>query len=487
MTGVASAARRRTVGTGWLARAMVVTAALALLFPAAVDAGPFAYLPVPQLPTGLVYAFDTATNSLRFPIAVGTGPCGIAVNPAGTAAYVANCVSGTVTVIDTATNRATGTLELGSPSPCARVGVAVHPTGRFLYVAGFLGVIVLDLETRQIVTVVPAAGCTLAVDPGGDFLYVDNARSVDIVSTSGYLFLRSVLIPCPPVALGCAVDQLAVNPAGTLLYATHKFDGVITVIDPVARSVVTSFQITGSIGTFGAVVVDPAGAFLYAARVQEPAGDVVVISTVTNLVVATLPIGGVSSLALGLGGGTLYAAQGDTAHTVVAVDTATLAVTTRFSTLACQLCEAPGPPVGLAVGGPGDRPGLVASVNQPLFAEGETLDLTAGVDDPGVAGAADFYAGIVLPDGEHVAFLTADGGFALGSRSDPGSFRAAATGVDLETPLAVSVPGFVSHQWTGDEPRGEYAFFLLAMPAGAAPSLEGADVLGLAVAPFAFP
>jgi len=54
---------------------------------------------------------------------VGSGPIGVAVNPAGTKAYVANSDYNTVSVIDTATNTVTATVNVGS-SP---YGVSVTP------------------------------------------------------------------------------------------------------------------------------------------------------------------------------------------------------------------------------------------------------------------------------------------------------------------------------------------------------------------------
>ncbi len=105
----------------------------------------------------------------------------------------------------------------------------------------------------------------------------------------------------------------------------------------------------------------------------------------------------------------------------------------------------------------------------------------------GTAAAADFYAGLILPDGSSIAFLTGDGGVAFGTRGDPATFRPAATALSLAAPFIVTVPGILSYQWTGAEPRGEYSFVLLAMRAGTMPAFAGVDVLGLAVAPFAFP
>src|SRR5262245_52135461 len=128
--------RRRT--------ARALAAVLYLLASAPASAGSLAYMPVPGLPQGAVQVFDPLTRSPRFPIPGGARPCGIAMNRAGTTAYVPNCQSGTVTIIDTTANAAVGTLMGGIGSTCAAVDAAVHPAGRFLYVAGAPGVAVFD-------------------------------------------------------------------------------------------------------------------------------------------------------------------------------------------------------------------------------------------------------------------------------------------------------------------------------------------------------
>jgi YVTN family beta-propeller protein len=57
---------------------------------------------------------DTATNTVTATVTVGSIPQGVAVNPAGTLAYVANFLSNTVSVIDTATNAVTATVTVGT-------------------------------------------------------------------------------------------------------------------------------------------------------------------------------------------------------------------------------------------------------------------------------------------------------------------------------------------------------------------------------------
>ena len=67
-----------------------------------------------------VSVIDTATNTVVGTIAVGNGPIGVAVNPAGTRAYVTNEGSSNVSVIDMATNTVVATILVGGfPSAVA--------------------------------------------------------------------------------------------------------------------------------------------------------------------------------------------------------------------------------------------------------------------------------------------------------------------------------------------------------------------------------
>ncbi|MGP8259549.1 MAG: MBG domain-containing protein [Acidobacteriaceae bacterium] len=74
---------------------------------------------------------DLANNTVVTTITGFDQPLGVAVNPAGTYAYVANVGNNNVSVIDLASNTVTGTVSVGN-SP---FGVAVNPSGTYAYVA----------------------------------------------------------------------------------------------------------------------------------------------------------------------------------------------------------------------------------------------------------------------------------------------------------------------------------------------------------------
>jgi hypothetical protein len=130
-----------------------------------------------------------------------------------------------------------------------------------------------------------------------------------------------------------------------------------------------------------------------------------------------------------------------------------------------------------------------ASVNATSFSVGETAAGGIGLLNIGAQGAADIYAGILLPDFHTVAFFTSTTDVALGDLADLASFRPIATGVPLAEPFAATVPSFFSHQWDGSEPRGDYLLFVLALQSGAAAngSITDEEILAVALRGFSFP
>src|SRR5664280_2261313 len=125
-----------------------------------------------------VSVIDTATNIVTATVKVGNGPMGIAVNSAGTKIYVANSGSNTtyvidtdkgsksrsmgyvphegtdsISVIDTATNKVTATVNVGREPR----GIAVTPDGTKVYVGniGNNNVSVIDTATNKVIASVP--------------------------------------------------------------------------------------------------------------------------------------------------------------------------------------------------------------------------------------------------------------------------------------------------------------------------------------------
>ena len=102
-----------------------------LILAGAACAAPFAYVASLGVDTGTVFVIDTATDNLTAVVPVGGWPESVAVNSAGTKVYVATGFDPTVSIIDTATNTVSNTVNTGGSYPW---GVAVNPAGTRVYV-----------------------------------------------------------------------------------------------------------------------------------------------------------------------------------------------------------------------------------------------------------------------------------------------------------------------------------------------------------------
>ena len=130
---------------------------------------------------------------------------------------------------------------------------------------------------------------------------------------------------------------------------------------------------------------------------------------------------------------------------------------------------------------------LSASVNQQTFTVGQSLSAGGAVIDLGLPVAADFYVGILRPDGS-IQFFT-NAGIVLGNLADVTSFRPLAVAVPLATPFSVNAPNFYTHQWTAGDLHSSYVFFVAAVTTGALAggTVPSDQILGLATASFSFP
>jgi DNA-binding beta-propeller fold protein YncE len=142
-----------------------------------------------------------------------------------------------------------------------------------------------------------------------------------------------------------------------------------------------------------------------------------------------------------------------------------------------------GRPAGVAVT---PKLALLAAVNNNTFHSGRQLNETGGLHNPGLGGSIDLFVGNLLPNGT-IVFIT-PGGAGFGTASNPASFLPLATALPLTAPFSAVAPNFVSYQWTGAEPSGDFLFFVLALRAGALSSgvVTLADVIGFGSAPFTF-
>lgn len=224
-------------------------------------AGDTAYIPAANIgpPSNTVYGFDIDPSTSAFtampgsPYVIGNDPVSVALNPAGTLAYVAASQQIYAYRIDGTTGALTtipgSPYSAGYAYPPTTGNFVVDPTGRFLY-EGSDSVYAFGIDATT-GALIPVAGSPFAVlgvggrvgmrlDPTGRFLYVltTDLQSVDTWSAeiSSYAVDASsgALTPLSGTPIVQYPDSqmpfdLSIDPSGTYLflqnYAIFRIDG----------------------------------------------------------------------------------------------------------------------------------------------------------------------------------------------------------------------------------------------------------------------
>jgi YVTN family beta-propeller protein len=254
------------------------------LVPAApVLAAPFAY--VANHGDDNVSIIDTATNQVTGTVDVGNHPLGVAVDPEGTRVYVSNQdgLNGSVSVITTGTNAVTPVPVGDDPT-----GVAVKLPGTRVYVANRVAktVSVIDTVSNAVIATVPVENNPLgvAVNPAGTPAYVVNkgSDSLTVIDTNTNTVITTVSTGPP----GSNPTHVAVSPAGDKLYVTNNGGAALAIINA------TSLSVTGTlaVGSFPeGVALSPDGKRAYVAN--SGPDNVSVIDTVSETLVTTVSVG----------------------------------------------------------------------------------------------------------------------------------------------------------------------------------------------------
>ncbi|MHB8908690.1 MAG: CFI-box-CTERM domain-containing protein [Syntrophales bacterium] len=231
----------------------------------AVYAAPFAY--IPNSGANTVTVIDTATSppSVVATMPVGTNPRGVAsvVKTSETFTYVTNYGSENVSVIRTFRDALTEKVAFEKVRDI-RVGrnpygIAVNPAGTFAYVTNFLDGTVskIDLGTNTV-----AATITVGSNPIGIVVTPDGSKIYAVNNSSGTVsVIGAADTIVATVTVGINPFGIAANPAGTFLYVTNSGGNSFSIIKTADNSVTTKadFHLSAPSG----VAVDPAGAEVY--------------------------------------------------------------------------------------------------------------------------------------------------------------------------------------------------------------------------------
>ncbi len=233
------------------------------------NAAPFAY--IPNAGSNTVTVLDTGTSppSVKTTLSVGTNPRGVAtvVKTAENFTYVTNFGSDDVSVIRTYSNPATSPPTLAFEKVREiRVGrnpygIAVDRAGTFAYVTNYEDNTVskIDLGANVVTATIPVGSrpIGIVVTPDGSKVYVVNNSSATVsVINAADNSVRGAAIP-----VGSNPFGIAVNPAGTAVYVTNSGENSLSLIDTASDSATTRADF--HLGTPMGVAVSPSGTLVY--------------------------------------------------------------------------------------------------------------------------------------------------------------------------------------------------------------------------------
>jgi YVTN family beta-propeller protein len=204
-------------------------------------------------------------------------PWSIAVHPSGKFVYVAN--EGGTGVSMFAIDITTGDLTpTGAIATAGRaLSVAVDPTGKFAYVgagsdsgsAGNVSIYAINATTgvlTSIGTIAAGTAPVVAVDPTGKFVYASNSGSND-VSMYAIDTTTGALTSIGTISAGSTPTSIAVHPSGNFAYVTNSSSNDVSMytIDGATGALTSIGTIAAGTGPVS-VAVDPSGKFAYVAN-----------------------------------------------------------------------------------------------------------------------------------------------------------------------------------------------------------------------------
>lgn len=202
---------------------------------------------------------DTASNNVTATVNVGNTPYGVAMNLEGTKVYVSHMgksFNGTVSIIDTSTNNVTANV----PVKIQPRGIAVSQDGKKVYVAiwdhTLIGgtVSVIDINTNKVTNTVNVGVTTpygIAVSPDGTKIYVIEGFAPFIDTSKGFVsVIDTGLNRVVARWMYGSHGGIAVNPAGTKVYVTNSESNSVSAIN-IANNTVNATTIGGYSIAFG--------------------------------------------------------------------------------------------------------------------------------------------------------------------------------------------------------------------------------------------
>jgi YVTN family beta-propeller protein len=249
-----------------------------------------------------VTVLDTTTFATQSVIGVGNFPEDIAFASAGSQAFVTNSSDATVSVVDTSTRTVGQTVDLSAVPMLFPFGVIATNDSQKVFVTSvgtqrdtsLDNIAVLDNSNQSNVVVgaaisVPGATGRPALTPDGSLLVVPRGRG-DLAPPEALLIdpASNQIVADLTLGRAGATQSATVTPDGRFAYVSILGGtGGVWVIDLATRSTVMVIP-TPDTRIFG-VQATPDGRFVLATDFLL--GEVSVISTATNQIIANVPVG----------------------------------------------------------------------------------------------------------------------------------------------------------------------------------------------------
>lgn len=117
--------------------------------------------------------------------------------------------------------------------------IAINPAGTRAYVASQFGISVIDTSTNTEVAQIPIVGGQVAVamNSTGTRLYVDNSGAILVIDTATNTVVGN------PITVGVGPSGIAVTPAGTRLLVTTQTNDTASLVDVGTASVIATVSL----------------------------------------------------------------------------------------------------------------------------------------------------------------------------------------------------------------------------------------------------
>lgn len=188
-----------------------------------------------------ISVINTATNSVDYTIP--DVPCNnLAIDPSGTRLYVGSYDTKELRVINTVTRTI-----LGGPltSPGNITSIALNPTGTHLYVANTSNSVYVIRTADLAITEVPIGEASrgVAIHPSGSFVYVGGSTGFTL-----YIIDAGTNDVIGSVGLGNGPSEISFNSDGTRAYVPLLSE--VKVIDAVTHTLIDTIEASGDFGGF---------------------------------------------------------------------------------------------------------------------------------------------------------------------------------------------------------------------------------------------